>query len=111
MNTPPGMQIFSKEWFDTFLTDCPEPLRPVVERICTGFELGNTDHPNTVSRMVLEGLKEVFDYEYVVEKSGERYDIDELSLSNTGEFSFFGESEKDACLFSSGDIIQRFEKE
>ena len=111
MNTPPGMEIFSSLWFDTFLTNCPEPLRPVVERICTGFQLGNTSDPNIVASMVLKGFGEAFDYEYVVEKDGTKYDVNEIALSRTGEFTFFGESDKDACVFSSGDILQRFEKE
>jgi len=110
MNTPPGMEIFSKEWFDTFLTSCPEVIRPAVERICSGFQLGNTSDPNTVSKMILDGIYEVFKYEYVVEKDGARYAPTSVGFEEHGGFTFFGESDKDSCVFTTDDILQRFPK-
>ena len=85
--TRPGLDIFSPEWFDLYLTHCPEPVRPVVEAICSGYHLGNTTDPNTIARMVVGGLCQVFDYAYTAEDGATRFTPVKLALSEYGEFS------------------------
>jgi len=83
-----GVPPFSKEWFDLYLTNCPEPLRPVVERICEGYQLGNSSDPNLVTEMILGGLEEVFDKTYVLDDGATKVTADSLCFSWPGDFYF-----------------------
>lgn len=86
--TRPGLPIFSPAWFDEHLTDCPEPLRPVVVRICEAFQLGNTSEPNTVARLIEEGLLEVFGKAYVLDEGKTRVTVDALCYTWPGVWYF-----------------------
>lgn len=51
-----GLDIFSEKWFDTYLKECPAPLREAVESIVSSFQLGNTYDPECVTRLIMAGF-------------------------------------------------------
>jgi len=57
MKPVPGVDIFSKEWFDAHASNVKEPLIGVVSEICKGYQLGNTVDPNIIASMIEESLK------------------------------------------------------
>lgn len=57
MKPIPGVDIFSKEWFDAHASNVQEPLLGVVRGICTGYQLGNTVDPNILAEIIEDGLR------------------------------------------------------
>jgi len=51
--TQPGVEFGSRAFFDACLTECPEPLRPAVERLAARYGSEGSD-PNAIARMILE---------------------------------------------------------
>lgn len=52
----PGVDIFSREWFNEHATAVPEQLMDSIKLICSGYHLGDTRDPNDISEIILRGM-------------------------------------------------------
>lgn len=84
-STPPGMELYSDEWFDAYGTNVPEPLHDPVRRICEGYFLGNTSDPNLLAEMILDGIKKDIN-KYIMTNSGVKRIIKGVVFRNDGIF-------------------------
>lgn len=65
--TEPGLEIFSRQWFDVVATRVPEPLREAVREICKAYQLGNTSDPNLIADIISEEMVKEFDKFHVIQ--------------------------------------------
>ena len=54
--TAPGLAIYSDEWMSVVGKDIARPLRPVVQRICREYNLGDSRDPALLARIIEEEL-------------------------------------------------------
>lgn len=57
MKPIPGIEIFSDQWFHLHASEVPHDLLPMVRGICQSYNLGNTDDPAIVARLILQGAQ------------------------------------------------------
>lgn len=84
-STPPGTELYSREWFEAYGTNVPEPLYGAVKDICEGYYLGNTSDPNIFADMILNNIKENINKKLVT-RDGRNYVIFGVSFENNGIF-------------------------
>lgn len=68
--TQPGIAFGSREFYDACLTDCPEPLRPAVERLCSRWGSDDSD-PNHMAQTILSETRQAMRVTHIL-KDGTR---------------------------------------
>jgi len=67
-STPPGLEIYSKEWYEAYATKVEEPFMPAVKAICEGYYMGNTGDPNLIGSMIADGIRSMIGKIFVFKK-------------------------------------------
>src|SRR3990167_1239590 len=83
--TRPGLAPYSDEWMAEVATHVAEPLRPVVRAICEAYQLGDSDAPNTLARIIEEELAKSLGQNHDIGE-GDHVFSDAVGLSTTGWF-------------------------